>query len=184
MKPPNLGADAGGLTAAAVIEALRAVTHMLTPAEQLAIFRIVREGMTRMVPPETDLRLRARIRVARATSPQLVDSMANAMESWPLWQQSANTSPDELRSHRSFEEYRALYEEVTALAKLLGYNLDLNHFEAVRKARVAYRTGRNLGGPEGLIIQPLLDALAPSIQLGKRKRKTQPAGPAAANTKK
>ncbi|HEY0155958.1 MAG TPA: hypothetical protein VGF28_01555 [Thermoanaerobaculia bacterium] len=141
--------------------------------------------MTEMVPPDTDPRLRARIHVARATSPQVVDSMANALEPWTKWQQSADTTPEALRGYRSFEEHRPLYEEIVVFGKILDFNLSLNHYEAVRKTREAYRTGRNLGGHEGLSIQPQLDALAPGIAFGRRKRKTQPpADPAAATPKK
>lgn len=174
MSPSKQGVDDGGLTAAAVIEQLRAVAHTLTPAERLAVVRIVREGIVDLVPPDTDPRLRARIRVARATRPEVIDSMAAALEPWARWQQSADTTPDELRRLRSFEEYRALYEELGSFTKQLFFNLSFRHYEAVRKVRVAYRNGRNLAGPEGLTIQPHLDALAPKIVLGKRKRKPEP----------
>lgn len=185
MNTPNQRVDDGGLTAAAVIEQFRAVAHTLTPAQLVAVVRIVRESIPDLVPPDTDPRLLARIRVARATRPQVVDSMANAMEPWARWQQSADTTPGELRHLRSFEEYRALYEELGSFTKQLLFNLNLRHYEAVRKVRVAYRNGRNLAGTEGLTIQPHLDAIAPNIVLGKRKRKLEPpAEPAAEAVKK
>jgi hypothetical protein len=185
MNTPNQRLDDGGLTAAAVIEQFKAIAHTLTPAQLVAVVRIARESIPDLVPPDSDPRLQARIRVARATRPQVVDSMANAMEPWARWQQSADTTPGELRHLRSFEEYRALYEELGSFTKQLLFNLNLRHYEAVRKVRVAFRNGRNLAGTEGLTIQPQLDVLAPSLALGKRKKKSKPpADPAAAAPRK
>ncbi|HEY0158124.1 MAG TPA: hypothetical protein VGF28_12640 [Thermoanaerobaculia bacterium] len=174
MKPPNQGVDAGGPTAAAAIEILRAVTHTLTPAERLAIVRIVRDGME-MVPPDTDERLRARISVARTVSPQVIDSIATAIEPSPVWQQSAHTNPEELHRLRLFEEHRPLFEELGAFTKILGYNLAFHHYTAIAKSRDAYRTGRNLRGPDGLAAQVHLDAVAPLLSRGggrKTRKKT------------
>jgi hypothetical protein len=166
----NKPVDAGAPTAAAAIESLRAVTHTLTPAERLAVIRIIREGMD-MLPPETDQRLRARINVARGVPARAVESMATALEPSVLWQQSANTTPEELRRWQVFGEHRPLFEDLMTFAKVLGYNLDYHHYTAVAKARDVYRVGRNLSGPEGLSAQVHLDAVTPAFVRGGRKRK-------------
>lgn len=175
MMKPQTQVDAGGLTVAAVIDMLRAVIHLLTPADRLTFVRILRDGMN-MVPPETDQRLRARISVARTVPPQAVDSMATALESFVLWQQSANTTPEELRRLGSFEEHRPLYEELLAFVKILGYNLDLNHFLAIAKSRAAIRSARNLNGPEGLAAQAHLESVTPMFRRsGRKRKKSEPA---------
>jgi hypothetical protein len=169
MKPPNLE-DEGGPTAAAVIEMLRAVTHKMTPAERLAVVRIAREGLN-LVPPDTDPRLRARITVARGIPAQVAETLSSAMEPFIVWQQAANTTPEEMRRLRSPEEHRALFEELKTFWKFLGFNIDLAHYQVIAKSRDAYRSGRNLSGPEGLAIQPALDAVAPAIARATRRKR-------------
>jgi len=173
-QPQNQEIDGGGVTAEAVIEMLRAVTEMLTPDQRLAMFRILCEGM-HMVPPETDERRRARITLSQRVPTQVADSIASALEPFAVWQQSANTTPDEIRALLSFEEYRPFYEELLAVAKVLGFNLKAKHFAAITKARDAYRSGRALSGPEGLSIQPHLDAVAPLLSVSGRSKRKKPA---------
>jgi hypothetical protein len=174
MKPQNQEIDGGGVTVDAVIEMLRTVTTLLSPDQRLAMFRILRDGMN-MVPPDTDPRLRARMNVSLRIPAKVADSIASALEPFAVWQQSANTTPDEIRGFLSFEEYRPLFEELLATAKVLGFNLNHNHFAAISRARAAYRSGRALGGPEGLSIQPHLDAVAPALVVGGRSKRKKPA---------
>jgi hypothetical protein len=175
MQPQNREVDAGGVTGAAVIEMFRTVTHLLTPTDRLTFLRILQEGMN-MVPPDPDPRLRARITVAKGVPPQVIDSMATALESFIVWQQSAATTPEELRGLGKFEEHRPFYEALLAFVKILAFNLSLNHFLAVAKSRSAFRAGRNLSGPEGLAVQAHLDSVAPILgRGGRKKKKTDPA---------
>lgn len=142
----------------------------MTPAERLAVVRIAREGLN-LVPPDTDERLRRRISVARGIPAQVAETLSSAMEPSIVWQQAANTTPEEMRRLRSPEEHRALLEELKTFWKFLGFNIDLAHYQVIAKSRDAYRSGRNLSGPEGLAVQPILDAVAPSISRGSTRRK-------------
>lgn len=85
-------------------------------------------------------------------------------ETSPVWQDSADAKPDELRQNLDrANELRLLAEQADALNTLVQFNTDYHHFVAADKARVAYNVGNRLGGNEGKAITPHLKIARESL---------------------
>ena len=159
------------LTVAAVIDFLR--TTPLSAEDRVAVLRALREGIRDLVPP--DPALNARIRTARAVPPVFVESTINGINTSTVWQQAADATPDELRTHLSFEENRAFAEELQTTLAIVDYSLRYHHWSAVEKSRTAYHAGKTLGGAEGHTIKPHLRIMSSYLPKNQRKTRKKPA---------
>ncbi|HYK01687.1 MAG TPA: hypothetical protein VE974_08015 [Thermoanaerobaculia bacterium] len=169
------------LTAVDIVNAVR--TAELSTADRVAIVRALRDTTPGLVEP--DDRLLLRIRAARSVSPEYVDTMVNAMENSELWQQSADTTPTDLRTHRDLsEENRALVDEVQTYGEVLTYKSRYHHFLAVEKARSAYKIGKEMKGEAGLAIRAHISLIDETRRAStRRRRKPEAPAPAATATK-
>ncbi len=164
-------------TAADIVAAIRATT--LAPADRVEILRALRETMPDMVPP--DPLQKGRIRVAKGVSQQFVDAAINGLTSSEVWAQSAATTSAEMQAHRDFEEQRPVFDELKTYIDILGYGLSYHHWQGIAKARRVYKVGKQLGGDEGLVLQPHIEIMASTLPRRSRKAKT-PQPPAASTT--
>ena len=136
-----------------LIEAVRGTP--LTSADYAELILAIKQSIPRLDPP--DKSLHTRLTWARRVSPTFVHSVATGLDGSPIWQQSAEADPEEMRQHLTrAEELRPIAEQSDALNALLQFNMRYHHFAAVDKARTAYNVGRHLGGKEGKVITPNL----------------------------
>src|ERR1019366_4226355 len=140
-------------TPADIVAAIRATT--LAPADRVEILRALRETMPDLVPP--DPLQKDRIRVAKAVPRQFIEAAINGLTASDVWRQSAATSSDDMEAHRDFEAQRPVFDELKTYVDLLDYSLDYHHWQATTKARRVYKVGKQLGGDEGLVLQPHID---------------------------
>lgn len=159
---------AAGLTPADIVTTIRATA--LAPADRVEILRALRETMPDIVPP--DPLQKTRITVAKGVPRQFVDAAINGLTASDVWQQSAATTSAEVGAHRDFEEQRPVYDELKTFSDILRYSLNYHHWQATSKSRTAYRVGKQLGGDEGLVLQPHIDIMAATLP--KRSRKPKP----------
>jgi hypothetical protein len=156
------------LTAADIVNAVRATE--LSIVDRVAIVRALRDTTPGIVQADDHLLLR--IRAAQTVSPEYVDTMMNALENSSFWQQSAATTPEDLRNHRVLsDEDRPLVEEVQAYGEVLKYKSRYHHFAAVEKTRSAYRVGRELKGEVGQSIRPHLSIIEDARRPASRRRR-------------
>ena len=158
------------LTPADIVAAIRATT--LAPADRVEILRALRETMPAIVPP--DPLQEGRMRVAKMVPRPFVEAAINGLTASQVWAQSAATTSDELKAHRDFEEQRPIFDELKAFTDILKYGLDYHHWQATAKARRVYKVGKQLGGDEGLVLQPHIDIMAATLPRRSRKAKTPP----------
>jgi hypothetical protein len=156
------------LKAADIVEAIR--TSEVSIADRVAIVRALRETTPGVVQADDHLLLR--IRAAQTVSPEYVDTTVNALENSSFWQQSAATTPEDLRKHRVLaNEDRPLEDEVQAYGDVLKHKKRYHHFAAVDKARAAYRVGKELKGEVGQAIRPHLSILEEVRRSSSRRRR-------------
>jgi hypothetical protein len=151
-----------------IVTAIRATA--LAPADRVEILRALRETMSDIVPP--DPLQKSRIRVAAALPRQFVDAAINGLTASDVWQQSAATTSAEVGAHRDFEEQRPVYDELKTFSDILRFSLNYHHWQATSKARTAYRVGKQLGGDQGLVLQPHIDIMASTLPKRSRKAKS------------
>jgi hypothetical protein len=164
--------NAAPLTPADIVTAIRATA--LAPADRVEILRAVRETTPDIVPPDPEQK--ARIRSASGISPQFIDAAVNGLTGSDMWQESADTTAAEIAGHRDFEDERPVYDELKTFSDLLGYSLKYHHWQATKKARAAYRVGKQLGGEKGAVLQPHIEIMAATLpqKRARRKPKTPP----------
>jgi hypothetical protein len=155
-------------TPAEIVAAIRATA--LAPADRVEILRALRETMPDIVPP--DPLQKGRIRVAKGIPRPFLEAAINGLTASGLWQQSAATTPTEVVGHRDFEEQRPVFDELKTFSDILDYSLNYHHWQATTKARRVYKVGKQLGGDEGLVLQPHIDIMAATLP--KRSRKAKP----------
>ncbi len=165
MTKTPLDAPAPSMTVASLIDYVR--TTDLSSVERAAILRALRETVRDLVPPDPSLN--ARLRTARAVRPLFVESTINGIAASTVWQQSAAVTPDELRTHLTFETNRPFIEELQASNHILDYNLRYHHWAAVEKSRTAYHAGKTLGGAEGHLVKPHLQIMAGWLPKSQRR---------------
>jgi hypothetical protein len=147
-------------TPADVVAAVRATP--MTAAQYADVILAVRESIPNLLP--IDKALRKRINWAQRLSPRFVQSMATGLETSPVWQASADATPDELRQNMErSNELRPLAEQADALNTVVQFTTDYHHFVAADKARVAFNVGHKLGGKEGKLITPHLNMARESL---------------------
>jgi hypothetical protein len=156
-----------------IVTAIRATA--LAPADRVEILRALRETMPGIVPP--DPLQKSRIRVAAGLSRQFVDAAINGLTASTVWAQSAATTADEVGAHRDFEDQRPVFDEIKTYSDILGYSLKYHHWQATSKSRTAYRVGKQLGGDEGLVLQPHIEIMAASLPQTKARRKSKTPSP-------
>ena len=166
-------------SSAEIIAAIQSTPLSVT--DRIEILRAIKETIPDLVAP--DPKLENRMRSARATRPEFVESAINGLTTSELWRQSADATPEAIRKHQEFEENRPLLEDVVAFADLLDYNVRYHHFAAIDLARTSYRVGKMIGGEAGLNLKPHLEIMAQHLpQKGRRKKKAAaapaPAAPA------
>jgi hypothetical protein len=164
------------LTLAAVIDFLR--TAPLSADDRVAVLRALRDGIRDLVPP--DPALNPRLRAARGVPPDFVESTINGIANSLVWQHAAAATPDELRTHLAFEEHRPFAQELQTLLAILEYSLRHHHWSAVEKARIAYHSGKTLGGAEGHTVKPHLKIMSSHLPKSQRKTRKKPAPEATA----
>jgi hypothetical protein len=151
-----------------IVAAIRATA--LAPADRVEILRALRETMPGIVPPDPSQL--GRIRVAKGVPRPFVDAAINGLTASGVWEQSAATTSTEVSTHHNFEEQRPVFDEVTTFSDILRYSLNYHHWQATAKARRVYKVGKQLGGDEGLVLQPHIDIMAAALP--KRSRKAKP----------
>ena len=158
------------LTLADIVAAIHATT--LTPADRVEILRALRETMPDLVPP--DPLQKKRIRAAKGVPRPFVEAAINGLTASNVWQQSAATTSGEMEAHRDFEVQRPVLDELKTYFDLLDSSLNYHHWQATAKARRVYKVGKQLGGDEGLVLQPHIDIMASTLPRRSRKAKTPP----------
>lgn len=164
------------LSAVEIMEGIRKAD--LTIADRVAIIRTLRDSTPGLV--NVDPRLLSRIRAAQSVGTEYIDTTVNALENSEVWQQSASTSPKELRTHLNFQdEHRPLQDEIQAYADILKYNVRYHHWIGVEKSRTAFNVGKAMTGEIGISIRPHLTIIAaarPAVG-PKRRKPAEPAPP-------
>jgi hypothetical protein len=164
-------------TAAEIIDLIN--NSELSIEDRVEIVRALRNGIPDLVVPER--RLKGRIDSAQGVRPEFVDSAILGLTSSAIWQQSASTSPKELRTQLDLSTvHRLLGEEARALAEIADYNSRYHYFVAIDKARAVRRVGQQLTGEAAILVQPHLEVMASARPARRRiKPTTQPTSPSA-----
>jgi hypothetical protein len=172
--------NATALSPADIVTAIRATA--LAPADRVEILRALRETMPDIVPP--DPVQKTRIRVAAGVPRPFIDAAINGLTASNVWEQSTAATAVEVAAHRDFDQQRPVYDELKTYWDILGYSLRYHHWQATVESRTAYRVGKQLGGDEGLVLQPHIEIMAATLPRNNRrsKPKTPPATPAPAPT--
>jgi hypothetical protein len=160
-------------TAAEIIDLIH--NSELSIEDRVEIVRALRNSTPDLVVPER--RMKGRIDSAQGVRPEFVDSAILGLTSSAIWQQSASTSPKELRVQLDKSAaHRLLCEEARALAEIADYNSRYHHFLAIEKARAARRVGLEITGDAAILVQPHLEIMASSRPARRRIRPaSQPA---------
>ncbi|HEY0158438.1 MAG TPA: hypothetical protein VGF28_14240 [Thermoanaerobaculia bacterium] len=155
-------------TAADVIAALQ--SNDFSIADRVAIIRALRDTTPGLVT--IDPHMERRVRAARAVRLEYIDSTINALENSDFWQQTAATTPTELRQHRAFaDDHKPLIDELHAYHTLVLDSVRYHHFAGVEKSRVAYKAGKAIQGDAALTIKAHLDVMAATRPATARRRK-------------
>lgn len=141
----------------------------LSIEDRVAIVRAVRNTIPDLVAPSP--RLKARIDTAQGVRPEYVDFTMTGLANSELWQQSASTTPKQIRFHRNTAaEYRLLFEEAQAFADILKHNFRYQYFLAVDLSRTAHRVGKELTGEVAVLVKPHLEIMADARPSNGRRR--------------
>lgn len=141
----------------------------LSIEDRVAIVRALRNTIPNLVVPER--RLKTRVDAAQAIRPEYVEAAITALENSELWQQSASSTPKDIRFHRTAtEELRPLIEETQAFLNLLNYTARYHHLLAVDMARAAHRVGKEITGEAAVLVKPHLDIMTNARPSNGRRR--------------
>ena len=165
------------LTAAEILAAFQSTSYSIE--DRVAFVRALRDTTPGMV--SVDPRLTPRVRAAKGVRDENIDATINALESSEFWQKSADTTPQELRDYRTFDEkHRPLIDALRSFVLLLLENTGYQRLLAVDKVRAVFKAGQAISGDAAIAIRPHLELIAETRPTTGRRRKKSEAPPAPA----